>query len=129
MYVNVRDAATNRVLVERHLPYETRRVQLGADDWAMTDGAQLQLCVQAKSSDGSIGSWFDAQCFALPADFAAVRKRYTARFNGVFTMLSSRPPRGGAGGRRADKRSSSTRLMSNCTVFIWAIIAMLCKWV
>lgn len=129
VYVNVRDAATNRVLVERHLPYETRSVQLKADE--LGDAVTLlQLCVQAKNSDGSIGSWFDAQCFAMPADFEAVRSKYSGRFNGVYTMLSSRPPRGG-GGRRADRRSGAQRTTTKAVGLLtlsW-VVAWMALWI
>lgn len=112
LYVNVRDARNNVPLLERHLSYDTRRVQLAGDEVVGNSSgtAALQLCVQAKSSDGSIGSWFDAQCYALPTDFAAVRSRYSGHYNGVYTMLSSKPPRGAAakrGSRNSGSQSSN----------------------
>lgn len=128
LYVNVRDAGNNAPLLERHLSYDTRRVQLAGDEVVGnstgTPGA-LQLCVQAKNSDGSIGSWFDAQCFALPTDFAAVRRRYTGHYNGVYTMLSSKPPRGAAakrGARNAGTRSAGPVGLLAILTAAWAAI-------
>lgn len=109
IYVNVRDARNNRVLLERHLPYDARHLQLAGTDLVgdSVDETALQLCIQAKNSDGSIGSWFDAQCYALPSDFANVRRRYNAGFNGVRTMLSSKPPRNGSAGSKRGAKSAA----------------------
>lgn len=128
IYVNVRDAS-NKLLLERHLPYDSRRVQLSGAELA-ADGP-LQLCVQAKNSDGSIGSWFDVQCYALPTDLAAVRRKYSAYFNGVYTMLSSKPPRGSAKGRRGSRSGGARRCDGieightvGWIVSVWTTVAM-----
>lgn len=91
-YINIRDK-NNIILIEEHVPYDRRNRQIIGNDISSDYSAPLQLCVQAKKSDGSIGSWFDTQCQNLPSNFEEVKKRYNENRDGVFTIISSKAQR------------------------------------
>lgn len=91
-YANIRDAK-NKVLVEHHLAYDTRKIEFKGDEISSDYQGQLQLCVLAKNSEGTIGSWFDSQCFDLPSDFEGIKRKYSAGYYSVYTILSSKKNR------------------------------------
>lgn len=102
-YVNVRDAK-NKILAEHHLAYDTRSIDIKGDDISADYENGLQICVLAKNSDGTIGSWFDSQCYNLPTDFESIKRKYAPGYHAVYEILSSKKNRrnklaaGGRGG-------------------------------
>lgn len=101
-YANIRDAK-NKVLVEHHLAYDTRKIEIKGDEISSEYQGQLQLCVLAKNSEGTIGSWFDSQCFDLPSDFENIKRQYSAGYHSVYTILSSKKNRLNASKSRTSK--------------------------
>lgn len=101
-YANIRDAK-NKVLVEHHLAYDTRKIEIKGDDISGDYQGHLQLCVLAKNSEGTIGSWFDSQCFDLPSDFESIKRKYSAGYYSVYTILSSKKNRLNASKSRTSK--------------------------
>lgn len=79
------------------MPYDRRSYEIEGDHITSNYKSPLQLCVQAKNSDGSIGSWFDSQCQTLPMDFEAIKIKYNRNSNGVLTIKSSKMLRAGSG--------------------------------
>lgn len=108
-YINIRDKS-NTILTEHHVPYDRRSHEIRGKDISPDFTDPLQLCVQAKNSDGSIGSWFDTQCQNLPKNFEEVKNRYDEHGGGVFTIISSRAQRNKMGGRVRSKSDITTKL-------------------
>lgn len=119
-YINLRDK-TNTILVEHHVPYDRRNDEIRGADISADFGDPLQLCVQAKNSDGSIGSWFDTQCTDLPHNFAEVKRRNDELGSGVRSIISSRAQRNKLVGRQRST-GGTTKSMSGVIV-----MALLCS--
>lgn len=101
-YANIRDAK-NKVLVEHHLAYDTRKIEIKGEEISSEYQGYLQLCVLAKNSEGTIGSWFDSQCFDLPSDFESIKRKYSAGYHSAYTILSSKKNRLNASKSRTSK--------------------------
>lgn len=114
-YVNIRDGKS-KVLVEHHLAYDTRVVDIRGDAISSDYQNGLQVCVLAKNSDGTIGSWFDSQCFDLPSDFESVKRKYSQGYHAVYEILSSKKSRksvgrGGASSKGCVVSASAVSMM------------------
>lgn len=119
-YINIRDK-DNTILIEQHVPYDRRTHEIRGKDISPDFSDPLQLCVQAKNSDGSIGSWFDTQCQNLPKTFEEVKNRYDENGSGVFTIISSRTQRNKMD---AKARSNSGRLLSLSRIIAMVVLSV-----
>lgn len=88
-YVSIQDAKRTPI-VEHHLAYNSRTIQIKGDDISNRFEGQLDLCVLAKNSQGAITSWFDSQCIQLPRDFKAIKAKYWSNNGKAYTIHSVR---------------------------------------
>lgn len=86
-YIIIRNRK-NAILLERHVPYDSRVVQLPGSEICDGNCELLEMCVMAKNSFGTITEWFDSQCIYLPNDFDRIKKKYNSRYNQMYIIHS-----------------------------------------
>lgn len=104
-YVTIRDSG-NQLLVERRMAYDDRTVQIPGAYISDNYDGQLELCVLAKNSDGTIRTWFESQCIYLPENFETIKETYGTQRSQPYLIHSLRKR---IRAPIADGRSTSTK--------------------
>lgn len=80
----------NEILVEHHIPYESRIDNIKGADICQKNCQNLELCVMTKNSHGSINEWFDSQCIYLPNNLESIQDKYTTHNDRIYVIHSMR---------------------------------------
>lgn len=76
--------------MEHHLPYDQRKDYIPGNEFCHRNCEDMELCILAKDSHGSISSWFDTQCVLLPKNFEDIQEKYSVHSNQMYIIHSTR---------------------------------------
>lgn len=88
-YIAIRNSR-NEILVEHHVPYESRIDNIVGSNICQQNCQNLELCIISKNSAGSVNGWFDSQCINLPDDFKSIQEEYTIYNDRIYVIQSLR---------------------------------------